>query len=96
METAIVILISLLIGGILGTLYFGGLWITINRFVEGRKYSRLMFITSFMVGAAIVVMGFYMLLKITHQWQLLGVALVGFVISRVIITKAIMRKTQTI
>jgi len=96
MEITTVILISLIIGGVLGAVYFGGLWITINRFVNGEKHSHLMVITSFLLRAAFVSAGFYMLLQFTHQWQLLAVGLVGFVISRLVITKMVKTKSQTV
>lgn len=94
MKLIITGLISLLTGGMLGVAYFGGLWITLKRFVEGAKRAHILMLLSFLVRTGVVISGFYALLLITHQWQAVAVALVGFVISRMIITRVITHKSN--
>ena len=94
MNMAITGLISLATGGILGVAYFGGLWITIRRFVAGTKHAHFLIVLSFLLRTVVVVSGFYLLLLFTHQWQAVAVALVGFIISRMIITRVVTDKSQ--
>lgn len=80
---------SLFFGGILGLLYYGGLWVTISRFIADQQYFRLILLVSFFLRIAMAIGGFYLLLRFTRHWQALALALAGFVLSRIIITKII-------
>lgn len=83
------IILGFAVGLLLGSLYFGGLWITVKRFTAGTRYSRRLVFASFLVRTLIVLLGFYWLIKLTTYWQAPALALAGFVISRIIITKIV-------
>lgn len=94
MGTAAIIFISVITGIILGILYFGGLWYTVDHFIGSRKHSPLFVLFSFLLRTATAVAGFYMLLKLTGEWQSLAIALAGFVISRIIISRLVNKKVH--
>jgi len=86
---------GLLSGLILGYFYFWSLWFTVRRFTLGVKYARELLVVSFLVRTLVVLLGFYVLLEVTAHWVAVGLALIGFVISRIVITKIVFRKTAT-
>jgi F1F0 ATPase subunit 2 len=96
MSTTTMIIISLITGVLLGSFYFGGLWLTIKHFTAKSKSYHLLFILSFLLRTTVVVSGFFLLLQMVHQWQALAVALVGFLISRTVITRTVSNKSQVI
>ena len=76
--------------------YFGGLWITLNRFIAGENHFYFPVIVSFVIRIVFVVAGFYALLQMTRQWQALAIALAGFIIARIVITKIVSGNSQTV
>lgn len=69
----------------LGTLFFGGLWLTVKKALTA-KIPALWFVSSFVLRVSITVGGFYYMAAGSLQRLLL--ALCGFIIARFIITKA--------
>jgi F1F0 ATPase subunit 2 len=79
----------LLGGGILGALYFGGLWWTVRLMPDARHPLRLYF-GSLMARLAIVLVGFWYLL-VGSGWQQLVACLIGFVGARVVLVRRLGR-----
>jgi F1F0 ATPase subunit 2 len=80
--------LALLAGGLLGTVFFGGLWWTVKRSV-GSQGSALLFAVSFLLRMFIAVAGFYF---VGHgDWRRLLACLCGFLLARILITR-IMRQ----
>lgn len=68
------------LGGIaLGALYFGGLWLTVQRLRVVRRPGTLLLV-SFVVRTVLVLAGFYLVMG--GQWERLVACVVGFVIAR--------------
>lgn len=73
------------IGGLsLGTLFFGGLWLTVRKTV-GSKSPGLLVFGSFVIRGGLTVLGFYFIAG--DSWKRLLLALVGFVIARLVILR---------
>ena len=78
----IYLILSFLAGGLLGAFFFGGLWWTVQKITgSGRPY--MISVISFIVRTAIVLAGFYFLIK--AGWQFMLAALFGFIIARTIL-----------
>jgi len=69
----------------LGTLFFGGLWLTVKKALTA-KIPALWFVGSFLIRVSITVAGFYYVAA--GSLQRLMLAICGFIIARFIITKA--------
>ena len=76
---------ALLVGGLLGGLFFGGLWWTVRRGALSLTPARW-FLGSLVVRAAIVLAGFYVV-GAGHPGRL-GLCLLGFVLARAIVLRA--------
>jgi F1F0 ATPase subunit 2 len=81
-ETLTTILV-LTAGGALGAIFFGGLWWTIRKGVAS-KQPALWFMGSLLFRMAISLAGFYFVGR--GHWQRLVVCLLGFVMTRVVVT----------
>lgn len=73
---------ALFAGIILGVLFFGGLWFTV-RLGLGSKKTALIFISSFFIRMAVVLLGFYYVGA--NNWQKMLACLGGFLIARIVI-----------
>ncbi len=71
-------------GAVLGTIFFGGLWWTIQRAVVSPRPA-LWFLVSLLLRTAIVLYGFFLLSSGT--WMNLAVCLLGFVMARWFVTR---------
>lgn len=78
------LIVSLFAGLVLGTIFFGGLWLTIKKSL-GSKTPALWLIGSFVLRAAITLTGFYSLSN--GHWQQLLLCLSGFIIARIVIKR---------
>jgi len=81
------ILITLIMGILLGLFFFGGLWWTTKRALLS-KTPAMWFLTSLFVRIGIVIIAFYYLSR--GHWERALICLLGFIIARTII----MRITQ--
>jgi F1F0 ATPase subunit 2 len=80
-------LMLLLAGGagvLLGVLFFGGLWWTVQRGLASRRPA-LWFVGSFLLRTSVVLAGMYVVSG--GRWEALLACLVGFVVARVIVTR---------
>ena len=75
--------LALLAGSVLGAIFFGGLWWTVQRGVVSQRPA-LWFLSSLLLRTSIVVLGFYFILG--DQWQKLLAGLLGFIGARLIVT----------
>ena len=82
-ETSAIIL-AMLVGSLLGTVFFGGLWWTIQRSV-GSNGPALLFGSSFLIRTFIAVAGFYFVSQ--GDWRRLVACLFGFLLARIFVTR---------
>ena len=88
MNNVLFLVLALVVGLLLGAIFFGGLWWTVRKGVFS-KSPALWFLGSMVLRMGIVLAGFYF---IGHgDWQRLVVCLLGFIIARIIV----MRLTRT-
>lgn len=78
------IFLSAIAGGLIGTLFFGGLWWTV-RYALASRYAALWFTGGLLVRMSIVLTGFYFIGN--AHWPRLLACLFGFVVSRVVVMR---------
>ena len=84
MNEALTLMLALVAGVLLGAIFFGGLWWTVQKGVSSKR-SALWFFGSLLLRTSIALAGFYF---IGHgHWERLLVCLLGFVIARLIVTR---------
>jgi F1F0 ATPase subunit 2 len=77
------IAVAVLVAGFgLGLLFFGGLWFTVRALPKSR-HPALLVLLSYWTRTALVVVGFVFL--IAGRWQNAVLALIGFVLSRLVL-----------
>jgi F1F0 ATPase subunit 2 len=83
--------IAVLAGILFGVIYFGGLWLTIQKM--GQMDRPILLLTgSFIVRLALVLVGFYLVSN--GRIELLGVSLVAFFVTRFIFISRIRPHTE--
>lgn len=88
--------LPLIVGLLLGVLFFGGLWLTIKK-VASSKMPALLVLSSFIFRIGIVLAGFYFVGL--GDWKKLAACLVGFMVARFAVihyTKSVDVKTMQI
>lgn len=93
MDFMLAILLSLFFGAGLGYVFFWGLWKTVEHMTTS-SHPYLWMFSSFIIRTGIVLAGLYLLLLI--QWQLIAVALLGFIFARVVVTRYTVKKSESI
>jgi len=84
MNETLSLVLALVTGVLLGAIFFGGLWCTVQKGVSS-KQPALWFFGSVLLRMSTVLAGFYF---IAHgHWERLLVCLLGFVLARVIVTR---------
>ena len=83
MNEALRLILALLTGVLLGAIFFGGLWWTVQKGVSS-KWSALCFFSSLLLRTSTVLAGFYFIAR--GHWESLLVCFVGFVVARLIAT----------
>ena len=84
MNEALTLVLALVTGVLLGAMFFGGLWWTVQKGVSSKR-SALWFFGSLLLRTSIALAGFYF---IAHgHWERLVMCLVGFVIARPIVMR---------
>jgi F1F0 ATPase subunit 2 len=79
-------ILALLAGVLLGMIFFGGLWWTIQRGVSS-KSAAILFSSSLLLRMAITVAGFYFIAR--GNWRNLLACLCGFLLARLLLTRYI-------
>src|SRR5271165_4378303 len=74
--------LAFITGILLGTLFFGGLWLTVKKAVAS-KNPALWFLASSLVRTGIVLTGFYYVAN--GNWQRLVICLTGFIAARFLV-----------
>ena len=93
MEAIIAVIVSLLAGMGLGVIFFLGLWKTVKNMSRFERPYLWIFV-SFITRLTIVLLGFYLIMQV--QWQLVAVALLGFVFARYVVVQYTLRNTKSI
>ena len=84
MNDTVRLMVALVTGLLLGAMFFGGLWWTVQKGVSSKRPA-LWFVGSLLVRTSIVLAGFYFIAR--GHWQRLIVCLIGFVVARLIVTR---------
>ena len=71
-------------GGLLGTIFFGGLWWTVRQGIRSRQPA-LWFLGSLLLRTGIVLAGLYFVAD--RHWERLLACLLGFVMARLAVTR---------
>jgi len=82
-ETLILVLV-LATGVLLGAIFFGGLWWTVQKGVSSKRPA-LWFFGSLLLRTSIALVGFYFIAR--GHWERLLVCLLGFVMARLIVMR---------
>ena len=84
MNETLTLVLALLTGLVLGAMFFGGLWWTVQKVVSSTR-STLWLLGSLLLRTSIALAGFYLIAR--GHWKRLLVCLLGFIIARFIITR---------
>jgi len=84
MNETLTLVPALVAGGVLGAMFFGGLWWTVQKGVSSKR-SALWFFSSLLLRTSIALAGFYFIGR--GHWERLLACLLGFVIARFIVTR---------
>jgi F1F0 ATPase subunit 2 len=83
MNETLTLALAGLAGGLLGAIFFGGLWWTVRKGVSSSRPA-LWFLSSGLLRMSIVLAGFYFVSG--GQWKRLVACFVGFIVARVVVT----------
>ena len=84
MNETLTLVPDLVMGVLLGAVFFGGLWWTVRKGVSS-KQPALWFFSSLLLRVSIALAGFYSVSG--GHWERLLVCLLGFVMARLIVTR---------
>jgi len=84
MNETVTLVLALVTGVLLGVMFFGGLWWTVQKGVSSKR-SELWFFCSLLLRTSIALAGFFFIAR-GHCERLL-VCLLGFVMARLIVTR---------
>ncbi len=76
--------LALVSGLLLGAIFFGGLWWTVQKGLSS-KHPAFLFLGSLLVRTGTILVGFYFVSG--GHWERLVLCLLGFVIARLIVTR---------
>jgi len=79
MNEIVYIILAFIVGLLLGTIFFGGLWFTVRKLVTS-KIPALWFLGSFILRVSITLIGFYYISS--GSWQRLLISVAGFITAR--------------
>jgi F1F0 ATPase subunit 2 len=91
----VALVLALLAGVLLGTIFFGGLWWTIRKGVSSKQPAAL-FLFSLLLRTSIALTGFYIFAR--GDWRRVLACLVGFFLARILVTwltRTPIAKTET-
>ncbi len=79
MNEIVYMIFAFILGLLLGTIFFGGLWFTVRKLVTS-KIPALWFLGSFILRTGIALIGFYYISS--GSWQRLLICVAGFITAR--------------
>lgn len=82
------LIVPFLLGGLIGWVYFSGLWETVHRLPEAKSPHRLM-ILSFVARTLFALGGFFILTD--GQWERMIASIAGFLIVKVLLVRSLGR-----
>lgn len=91
MNEPLSLVLALLMGLLLGAMFFGGLWWTVRKGLSSSRPA-LWFFGSLLVRMSIVLAGLYFVSG--GHWQRLMVCLLGFIVARLMIVMRLTREAQ--
>jgi F1F0 ATPase subunit 2 len=91
MNEAFALLLAGLAGGVIGAIFFGGLWWTVRRGLSSKRPA-LWFLGSLVLRTGIALVGFYFVSN--HHLERLLLCLLGFVIARLVVTQITRPSTE--
>ena len=80
--------LALLVGAVLGAIFFGGLWLTVQKGVTS-EWPALWFLGSLLLRTCLILAGFYWVAQ--GHWSRIVACLIGFLIARVIVVRRLTR-----
>ena len=83
MSETLALILALLAGTLLGMVFFGGLWWTIQRGISS-KQPAVLFFFSLLLRTGIALAGFYFVGR--GDWRRVLACLVGFLLARILVT----------
>ena len=84
MSETLALILALLAGALLGTIFFGGLWWTIRRGMSSQQPAALFFF-SLLLRTGIALAGFYFVAR--GDWRRVLACLLGFFLARILVTR---------
>ena len=84
MNESLILLLAGTAGGLLGAVFFGGLWWTVHKGLSSSRPA-LWFSGSLLLRMGITMGGFYFVAG--GQWERLLACLLGFVVARLVVTR---------
>ncbi|MEP7189346.1 MAG: ATP synthase subunit I [Roseiflexaceae bacterium] len=84
MNEPVFLMLAFATGVLLGAIFFGGLWWTVQKLVSSKQPALWVF-GSLMLRTSITLAGFYAIAR--GDWERLLACLLGFVIARMIVTR---------
>ena len=80
----LLLLLAAFAGGIIGIIFFGGLWWTVHKGMTSR-YAAFWFTGSLILRVGVTLAGFYFIGR--NDWKMMLACLFGFVVARVVVTR---------
>lgn len=84
MNDIALILLTLIVGFLLGLFFFGGLWWTTRKGIQS-KTPAVWFIGSLLTRLSITLGGIYLISR--DHWERMLICLLGFIVARTLVTK---------
>ena len=84
MNETLTMVLALVMGVLLGAMFFGGLWWTVRKGISSQRPA-FWFLGSLLLRTGIALIGFYFIAS--GHWKRLLVCLLGFIIARLIIMR---------
>jgi len=83
MNDPLSMILALVTGGLLGGLFFGGLWWTVHKLASSKRPA-LWILGSMLLRTSLTLAGFYLVAR--GHWERLVACLTGFIVARLIVT----------
>jgi len=92
MNESFTLILALVLGVMLGTFFFGGLWLTVKKGLSSKR-AAFWFAGSLLLRTGVVISGFYWVTN--GRWERLLVCMIGFFLARLIVIRLTRMTTLT-